>query len=372
MTFKEKLNRIFPMLYNIIKPLLFQLPPEKAHDAILMLARLSPAFGKLSGMKPHERLKLSVGQTKWSFPVGLAAGLDKNAEALPFFAAQGFGAIECGTITLKSQLGNPKPRMFRYPDEESLRNAMGFPNQGLLNILPRLKSYHDLPPIGGNLGKNKDSSPEESIEELSLLFSTLVDHAQYFVINVSSPNTPGLRALQERSYLDELFSELTKHRQGKDLYLKIAPDLESTKISELAQVASDHKLTGIIATNTTIMPERGIGGVSGKLLKRKADEVRELLLREDHPLELIGVGGFSSAQDIFDFWAQGGKATQIYTAYVYQGAQILKDIQKEILSFLDQHQIKDLDDFFKLDRTERKKLILDRIPGAQHSLRYTE
>ncbi len=372
MTFKEKLNRILNMFYKMLKPLLFQLSAEKAHDSILTLARLSPTLGKLSGRKDQERLHLKVGQTKWTFPVGLAAGLDKNAEALDFLSYQGFGSIECGTITLRPQLGNPKPRIFRYAKEESLRNAMGFPNQGVLSVLPRMRAYSGSTPIGANLGKNKETSPEESIEELSMLFLTLQDHADYFVINVSSPNTPGLRALQEKSYLHELFSELTKNRDGKDLYLKIAPDLGPEKISELAKIASDHKLTGIIATNTTIMPDKGMGGVSGKLLLQKARAVRNLLLKEDFPLEIIAVGGISSSQDIFDFWAQGGKATQLYTSYIFQGPDILKNIENDLIRFLDQCQFKNLNDFFELNKIERKKLILDKNLCAQYSLQYAE
>ena len=189
------------MLYTFIKPLLFSLQPEVAHDLTLKVARLGPSFGTLTGIETDSRLSLEVGKTHWSFPVGLAAGLDKNAEALSFFAGQGFGAIETGTITLKPQLGNPRPRLWRYPEEESLRNAMGFPNHGLLSILPRIKSYEGQSPLGANIGKNKDSTPEESIEELSVIFEALDHEVDYFGVNVSSQNTPGLRALKERSYI---------------------------------------------------------------------------------------------------------------------------------------------------------------------------
>lgn len=350
------------MLYSLIKPLLFSLSPEDAHDFILKLARLGPHFGKVSGIEASARLSVKVGKNQWAFPVGLAAGLDKNAEALSFFAAQGFGAIESGTITLLSQLGNPKPRLWRYPEEESLRNAMGFPNQGLLSILPRIKAYEGAVPLGANIGKNKETSPEDSIEELNILFEA-IDHAvDYFAINVSSPNTPGLRALQEKSYLSELFSTLNASRaqSGTDLYLKIAPDLDEKKILELAHLCVEHKLTGLIATNTTIMADRGAGGISGKLLTIKARSVRDLLLKENLPLEIIGVGGISSAHDLFDFWAHGGKAAQIYTSYVYQGPNVLHSMKKEIIKFLDQNQLKDLEAFFGLSREDRRKMISQR------------
>lgn len=342
------------MLYSILKPLLFSLPPEKAHNLTLQLASLSPTLGKLSGTGPDPRLAIEVGQSKWSFPIGLAAGLDKNAEALEFFSHQGFGALECGTITLLPQAGNPLPRMFRYPEEASLRNAMGFPNQGLLPILSRVKSYDNILPLGANIGKNKDSSAKESIEELSVLFDTLQSEVDYFVINVSSPNTPGLRALQEKSYLSELFQVLNQSRI-KDLYLKIAPDLETSKIIELSELAAEYKLTGIIATNTTMMPERGIGGVSGALLKEKARAVREIILKAELPLELIGVGGISEINDLFDFWARGGKAAQVYTAYVYQGPTLLKKMKQEILNFLNATNLPHLEFFFNLPLAQRQE-----------------
>jgi dihydroorotate dehydrogenase len=344
------------MFYSLIKPLLFAMAPEKAHELTLTLARLSPTIGKLSGYESPKELQLKVGTQIWRNPFGLAAGLDKNAEALPFFAAQGFGALECGTITLKPQLGNPRPRLFRYPSEASLRNAMGFPNEGLLHIAPRLESFDADMVLGANIGKNKDSTPEESIDELSTIMATLEDDVDYFVVNVSSPNTPGLRALQETSYLTELFEELKK-TSGKDLYLKIAPDLEESKIRELVKLISDLKLTGIIATNTTIIPERGMGGVSGALLTEKARKVRQLILSEYAPIELIGVGGFSSFDDVKNFWRDGGKALQIYTAYVYQGPDLLKNLQQETLNLLKQNQLKELENFFALSLNERKKIL---------------
>jgi dihydroorotate dehydrogenase len=341
------------MLYGLLKPILFALPPEQAHHLILETARLAPFLGELTGLHLERKYSVQIGQVTWSFPLGLAAGLDKNAEALRFFSAQGFGALECGTITLKPQLGNPLPRMFRYPSEESLRNAMGFPNHGLVEILSQLRRYDGSIPLGANIGKNKDSTPEESIEELSILFETLHDVVSYFVINVSSPNTPGLRAMQERSYLAELFQTLKERRRGKDLYLKIAPDLTAEKILELKAIALDHNLTGIIATNTTMMPERGAGGVSGKLLKEKSLVVRELLLKEETALEIIAVGGISTPDDLKAHWALGGKAAQAYTAYVYQGPALLKKTKSWIDEFLKLQNCPDLPTFMNLSREER-------------------
>lgn len=352
MTFKEKVNSMRSMLYPLIKPLLFSLDPETAHNFTLEIAKLGPVLGRISGKAADPRFKVKVGKVDWTFPIGLAAGLDKNAEALPFFSAQGFGAIECGTVTLRPQAGNPRPRMFRYPEEQSLRNAMGFPNQGLLEIMPRLKSYQGATPLGVNIGKNKDTDAAESIEELSILFDTLHDCASYFVINVSSPNTPGLRALQEKSYLSELFSELNKNRNGKDLYLKIAPDLAPEKIVELTHLAADFKLTGLIATNTTIMPERGMGGVSGVLLKEKSKSVRRIILNEKTNLELIAVGGISKPEDLFELWRDGGKVAQVYTSYVYQGPELLKKFHIAVSNFVTKQEMT-LEKFFELPVAER-------------------
>lgn len=346
------------MLYDLLKPLLFSLDPEDAHNLTLKLAHLCPTLGRLTG-SPSCHLSLPVGKLRWTSPVGLAAGLDKNAEALSFFSGQGFGAIECGTITLKAQEGNPRPRMFRYQAEQSLRNAMGFPNQGLAEILPRLRHYEGDAILGANIGKNKDTLPEDSIEELSLLFQTLRDDADYFVINVSSPNTPGLRALQEKSYLTELFTELNKHRGEKDLYLKIAPDLESSKIRELTLLSEDMKLTGMIATNTTIMPERGVGGVSGALLTNKSRNVRQIILSERKNIELISVGGITTPDDVFNLWHDGGKAFQVYTAYVFQGPGLLGNFHRALEKFVADQKMT-LEKFFTLPLDERRYRINQR------------
>jgi dihydroorotate dehydrogenase len=346
------------MLYSLLKPALFSLAPETAHNLTLDVARLCPGLGRLTGVAPDPRLALAVGALRWTFPLGLAAGLDKNAEALDFFAGQGFGAVECGTVTLRPQAGNPLPRMFRYPAERSLRNAMGFPNHGATALRPRLRRYEGEAPLGVNLGKNKDTSPEESIGELSLLLETLVDVTDYFVVNVSSPNTPGLRALQEPGYLGELFAELNRHRAGKDLYLKIAPDLETAKVVELTSLVRAHRLTGVIATNTTIMPERGPGGVSGVLLREKARAVRRVVLGELGDREMIAVGGVTDPADLFDLWRDGGKAAQAYTAYVYQGPDLLKRFAAALARFCDEQRL-NLADFFRLPLDERRYRLRD-------------
>jgi dihydroorotate dehydrogenase len=351
------------MFYSLVRPLLFNLPAESAHDLMIQVAKLSPALGSLTGSFPDKRCQLAIGNLTWMSPVGLAAGLDKNAEAISFFSTQGFGALESGTVTLKPQLGNPKPRIFRYEKDFSLRNSMGFPNQGLEQVKKNILNSSRKIPLGINLGQNKSSSPEESIDEIATMAKSLNACADYFVINVSSPNTPGLRRLQDPSYLKELHQEI-RSRVGKDLkdlYLKISPDLESKNILELGQFASSQGLTGMIATNTTIIPDLGLGGVSGRWLKKKSNHVLELLLKENFPIEIIGVGGMDKPEDLFAFWQLGGKAIQIYSSYVFGGPKILKNFNREVLSFLNRYDLKYLESFFYLSLQERQKMIGDYV-----------
>ena len=290
-------------------------------------------------------------------PIGLAAGLDKNAQALNALSALGFGSLEAGTVTFKEQLGNSRPRIWRYPEELSLRNAMGFPNAGVEAIKKNLLNYSASSLLGINIGKNKDTSAQDSIEELGKVVCHL-KRADYFTINVSSPNTPGLRELQEPTYLRELFTHL-QSLTNTPLFLKIAPDLEPKKIEELAQLASELKLEGIIATNTTMIPLKGVGGVSGALLKEKAQLVQQTLLSMNTELNIIGVGGLSDFKDILKFWHMGGKWVQIYTALIYQGPSLVHKINEDILFFLDCFQIKDLDTFFMISQEDKRKMIED-------------
>jgi dihydroorotate dehydrogenase len=345
------------MYSTLLKPLLFCLPPESAHDLSMQMAHLAPWMGKIIGTPNSEELKIKVGNLAWSAPWGLAAGLDKNVEAVAFFSELGFGAIECGTITLYPQIGNAKPRMFRLPEEKSLRNSMGFPSKGIQKVADGFFKKHSLVPVGANIGKNKESSPKASIKELKSLQDSLAQKTDYFVINVSSPNTPGLRHLQDRGFLSELFTELKPY--PKDLYLKIAPDLDEATLKELYSVARDFNLSGLIATNTTMMPERGVGGVSGELLKNRASQIYKKLLEwnGDDSFEIIAVGGINSWSDVIKLWGEGGKAFQVYTAFIYEGPKLLSHFQNETKNFLNQIEYKNLQSFFDLKKNERQQLI---------------
>jgi len=339
-------------IYPWFKFWAFRLDAEKAHNLALKTFRNFPSIYKLF---PHfdvqktSKYSLKVGSTQWPFPVGLAAGLDKNGEAIDFFSKLGFGAVEVGTVTPRAQPGNEAPRLFRYPTEKSLRNRMGFNNQGALALEMKLKNNKFKIPIGVNLGKNKDTPHDKAFVDYRFLYQTFSSLADYLVVNVSSPNTPGLRNLQSKSELDIIFSALTEEREKVScpLYLKVSPDVNLEEIDEICELAQKYNLEGIIATNTTIMKELGDGGVSGELLKDKARKMRNHLLKvsKSTDLEIIGVGGISQFSDLVEFWKNGGKVAQIYTSFIYQGPQILLDIKNEIDRELDKLNLSTLQEY---------------------------
>lgn len=325
--------------------------PEKAHT--LSLSMLS-SFPKTAAEFFHapendERLKLKVGSLNWANPVGLAAGLDKNGEAVEFFSRIPFGAVEIGTVTPKPQVGNDRPRLFRLVEEESLRNRMGFNNHGMDEMRKSISHVRKFgKTLGINLGKNKMTSQEDAPKDYAILYQGLSDLADYLVINVSSPNTPGLRDLLQKESLAAIFSELTEGRRNcdKPLYLKISPDMAIDDIDQIIEVCLDFKLEGIIATNTTIMKELGEGGISGKLLYPKANQFRKACLDrlKGVDLEFIGVGGFSSFEQIKDYWSYGGRALQLYTAFIYQGPALLNDIHFKTLRLIEKSGAKNLEE----------------------------
>jgi dihydroorotate dehydrogenase len=273
----------------------------------------------------------------FSNPIGLAAGLDKNGEAISFMTHLPFGFVEIGTVTPKPQTGNDKPRLFRYPEEESLRNKMGFNNLGSKVVLKNLKSANRRGKIiGVNLGKNKITPNEEAAVDYARLYQDFAAYADYLVINVSSPNTPGLRDLLKDTGLRQIFEavDIERKKCPKALLIKVSPDMALEELSSVVGLVNEYGLEGIIATNTTIIKERGEGGVSGKLLASKARATREYLLSEiknsHSKAELVGVGGISHFSDLMDFWRSGGRLAQIYSAFVFQGPGVLFDMEKRL------------------------------------------
>ena len=297
------------------------------------------------------RFKLDAFGLHFNSPLGLAAGLDKNAAAINFLSYLPFSFIEVGTVTPLPQEGNPKPRLFRYIEDESLRNCMGFNNAGAEVILKNIQGSNRRGKIlGVNLGKNKITPNESAQNDYAVLYEKFAPSCDYLVINVSSPNTPGLRDLLGDQGLRKIFQAVTEKRKVCDrpLLVKVSPDMKPKELSSVVTLVKEYKFNGIIATNTTIMPERGHGGVSGKLLFEKARHTRSFLLdqlRETPEIELIGVGGFSSYEDCLEFWKSGGRLIQFYSAFVFQGPKLLHEIEKKLAADMTRKNISSFDEF---------------------------
>jgi len=341
------------MYKALLKPLLFQLDAEQAHH--LVFANLKRSFrlpGTAALMRQlygfgHPSLEREVFGLKFRNPVGLAAGFDKNAELTDELAALGFGFVEIGTVTPRAQPGNPTPRLFRLPDDEALLNRMGFNNEGAAAAAQRLRSRRSGIIIGGNIGKNKDTPNEQAAADYVAGFEALFDTVDYFVVNVSSPNTPNLRALQEKEPLIQLLQQVQERNQAKPtpkpLLLKIAPDLTDGQLDDILLIARETNLSGLVATNTTIsraglqtsaatVAGLGAGGLSGRPLRQRATEViRYLHRRTEGSLPIIGVGGIASAADAQEKLAAGAALVQLYTGFIYEGPALVKRINKALV-----------------------------------------
>ncbi|MEG0189259.1 MAG: quinone-dependent dihydroorotate dehydrogenase, partial [Algoriella sp.] len=284
---------------------------------------------------------------KFKNPIGLAAGFDKNAEYIEELNHFGFGFIEIGTVTPKPQPGNDAPRMFRLVDDEAIINRMGFNNKGVDFAVSKLKELknRDQYIIGGNIGKNKLTPNEDAVDDYIKCFNALFDYVDYFVVNVSSPNTPGLRDLQEKEPLLYILNYLQQYNNQnenpKPILLKIAPDLTDSQLDDIIDIVTESKISGVIATNTTISrdglisdPEliKEAGGVSGKPLKNRSTEViRYISEKSNKAFPIIGVGGIHSAEDAKEKLEAGASLLQVYTGFIYEGPRIVKDICKELV-----------------------------------------
>lgn len=340
------------MIYHLfIKPFLFLFQPEKAHYVAADLIQFSmriPGVRQLIRalfVVKHPKLVREVFGIKFPNPVGLAAGFDKNALLIDEFAELGFGFIEIGTVTPKPQEGNPKPRLFRLVEDEAIINRMGFNNDGLEVIKERLKNRTSKVIVGGNLGKNKVTPNEEADEDYKKGFEALYEVVDYFVVNVSSPNTPNLRALQEKEPLKQLLSALQvlNHTKAvpKPILLKIAPDLSNEQLDDVIEIVLETKLAGVIATNTTLSREglkseatlvQEAGGLSGKPLRARSTEVIAYLSEKSkNQFPIIGVGGIYSAEDAIEKLQAGASLVQIYSGFIYEGPTLIKKINQAIL-----------------------------------------
>ena len=336
-------------LYPLIKPLLFQLDAESAHH-LTISALKNPFLSTFAGGSKveHPSLHRQLFGLDFPNPVGLAAGLDKNAEVIDGFAAMGFGHIEIGTITPKPQDGNPKPRLFRLKEDHAIINRMGFNNVGAIQAAKNLSKRKSKVIVGGNIGKNKVTPNEEAVNDYELCFNILHDYVDYFVVNVSSPNTPGLRALQEKESLSRILFSLKDINAGKSkpkpILLKIAPDLTHEQLDDIISIVTDTKIEGVIATNTTILREKlphylpseieamGAGGLSGKPLTQMSTEVIRYLYKiSGGSFPIIGVGGIMTAQDAKERIDAGASLVQLYSGFIYQGPKLIEDICKQLI-----------------------------------------
>ena len=340
-------------MYKLVKPLFFTMDPESAHHQVTGgLATFSKIWGAKSLLKSlysvtDPRLQRTVFGLTFKNPVGLAAGFDKNAEYIEDMANLGFGFIEIGTVTPRPQSGNDKPRMFRLVQDEALINRMGFNNKGAEVAAAKLKALKNKNGliIGGNIGKNKLTPNDQAVDDYVKCFIALFDVVDYFVVNVSSPNTPGLRELQEKGPLLQILNTLQQLNNQKDfpkpILLKIAPDLTDMQLDDIVDIIQESKIAGLIATNTTISREglqsdpsliQQAGGVSGKpLTKRSTEVIRYIADKSNRSFPIIGVGGIHSAADALEKLDAGASLVQVYTGFIYQGPSLVADICKGIL-----------------------------------------
>lgn len=333
-----------------LKPILFLLQPETAHHLVFKLMRL-PFLSKITGLVyrfEHPALACNVFGLTFRSPVGLAAGFDKNAVLFDQLADLGFGFVEIGTVTPKPQAGNPKPRLFRLSQDEALINRMGFNNDGAEAISRRLRHRQRNLILGGNIGKNKITANEDAISDYEICFKALYDYVDYFAVNVSSPNTPNLRELQDKEPLTKLLQHVKKLNsqmpREKPVLLKIAPDLSDSQLDDIIEIVQTTGIDGVIATNTTIdrgnlktsandLEKIGNGGVSGKPLTKRATEViRYLHQNSGGKFPIIGVGGIFTAGDALEKLQAGASLVQIYSGFVYEGPGLIKEIKKALVN----------------------------------------
>jgi dihydroorotate dehydrogenase len=350
------------MLYkSLIRPLLFRKDPEESHEMMLrLLARLEFICGTLEDLYKVEddRLVVQIGPLNFINPVGLAAGFDKNALAPKTIAAFGFGFMEVGAITAQAQSGNPKPRLYRLPKDDALINRLGFNNEGAAAIalrLDRLRARGARPkiPLGMNIGRTKLVETKDAVADFLWCFEKLFSHGDFFTLNVSSPNTPNLRDLQEKALLRELVLAVQEKNRElaaqakiglKPVFVKIAPDMEFSQVDDIIEVVGEADLTGIVATNATAFMRQGLksanasqpGGLSGRPITAVATKfIAHIYQTTRGRLPVIGVGGVFTAHDAYDKIKAGASAVQIYTGWVYEGPGAVKRINRGLLRLME-------------------------------------
>ena len=349
--------------YQNLKKILFKLDPETAHSVAglgLRTVAHCPTllrFFKNQNFVTHPSLKQEIFGRTFQNPVGLGAGFDKNGQYITAMPTMGFGFTEIGTVTPKPQDGNAKPRLFRLVEDQSIQNAMGFNNKGSHYMLQRLKKLYFLDyPLGINIGKNKLTPENEALDDYELLFKAFKDYGDYIVINISSPNTPGLRDLQNESFIKAIFA-MAKEITSQPVLLKIAPDMEAQDAIDLCKVAVEAGAAGIIATNTTIdysltdSPQKqNFGGISGALLTDKSYELFKAIGKELYGKTLlISVGGIDSAEEAYKRIKAGASLVQVYSMLVYKGPALITEINEGLIKLLQKDGYKHINEAIGAD-----------------------
>ncbi|HEV7348477.1 quinone-dependent dihydroorotate dehydrogenase [Telluribacter sp.] len=342
------------MYKRLLLPLFFLFDAEQVHyfvcDALRFFYRLPLVPGLLRRLYTYEHPSLvqEVAGLRFRNPVGLAAGFDKNAELVDEMAALGFGYVEIGTVTPRPQPGNDQPRLFRLKADGALINRMGFNNKGAAVAAARLKSRKSDILVGGNIGKNKVTPNEQALDDYITCYKELYEVVDYFVVNVSSPNTPGLRDLQEKEPLTHLLRELQvlnlAQSKAKPIFLKIAPDLNLSQLDDIIDIVKETKIAGVIATNTTIVRKGletsvadvekiGAGGLSGQPLRYRSTEViRYICTKSENAFPVLGVGGIASPSDALEKIQAGASLVQVYTGFIYEGPGLARRICKALVA----------------------------------------
>lgn len=354
-------------MYKLIRPLLFSLSkdPETVHNlalSFLKLGGLTPFSQILSSFAnfSHASLQTKVFGLDFKNPVGLGAGFDKNAKVLSGLEALGFGFLEMGTVTKLGQPGNPRPRLARFSEDEALINRMGFNNLGADKVAARLSHTRKLKiPLGISLGKSKITELTDAMQDYLYTFEKLYSYGDYFVVNISSPNTPGLRQLQDKDALMKLISALVAYRQGqnikKPLLVKIVIDFTYEAVNEILEVCKTCGVDGIICSNTSVGREglsvatNEVGGLSGKPIRQKSTEMIRYIHKQAPNLPIVGVGGIFTSEDAYEKIKAGASLIQVYTGFIYEGPFIVKKINKGLVKLLQKDGFKNISEAVGVD-----------------------
>ena len=342
-------------MFSILKPYIFSLDPEVAHDFAIKSLKFNVLPKSIFSVKEEEILETDLFNEKLPNPIGLAAGFDKSAEVYNSLFKLGYGFVEIGTVTPKRQLGNPKPRIFRLEEDQALINRLGFNNHGSEIVSRRLSDNLPSGFLGINIGPNKDTKNKE--EDYYFCLSKLFSYAGYITINISSPNTEGLRSFQDREELEKLLSGIDRIKKDKDIskpiVVKLSPDINKDEISDIIEKILKYKISGIIISNTTDrnrenltnLQKKETGGLSGQPLKDLSTSLIKKFYKETKgKIQIIGVGGVDSGQAAFEKICAGADAVQLYTGMVYKGPGVVKQMKKDLISILKKENLKNIRD----------------------------